>query len=184
MKYTGEYLDPTGLYHLRARQYDPTVGLFLARDPIQPATDSPYMSSYAYVDGRPTVLTDPSGLCWTGFCWGKHLAQWAEHHPDVVVVAAAAAGCIAGTAGICTPLAFAAAATTVRASADRNLRGSNRNYCGFGTDLAIIGATFGVGALWSSVARNSYFVRSAGDSAALDRLGAAMFYGIDFIARG
>jgi hypothetical protein len=120
-------------------------------------------------------------------CWGKHLAQWADHHPDVVVdavVAAAAVGCIAGTAGICTPLAYTAVVTTVGASALKNLQGSNKNYCGFGTDLAIAGATFGVGSLWSSVARNSFFVRSAGDRAALDRLGALMFYGIDFSARG
>ncbi len=32
-KFTGEYADPTGLYHLRARQYDPQTGRFLGRDP-------------------------------------------------------------------------------------------------------------------------------------------------------
>lgn len=34
LKFTGEYLDPSGLYHLRARQYDPQLGRFLARDPV------------------------------------------------------------------------------------------------------------------------------------------------------
>jgi len=34
MKFTGEYLDPTGLYHLRARQYDPAIGRFLRKAPV------------------------------------------------------------------------------------------------------------------------------------------------------
>ena len=33
VKFTGEYQDPTGLYHLRARQYDPASGRFLRLDP-------------------------------------------------------------------------------------------------------------------------------------------------------
>ena len=35
MKFTGEYLDPTGLYYLRARQYDPVSGRFLTTDPAK-----------------------------------------------------------------------------------------------------------------------------------------------------
>jgi RHS repeat-associated protein len=63
MKFTGEYLDPTGLYHLRARQYDPKSGRFLSRDPLQPTVDSPYAQAYDYVNNRPTVGTDPTGEC-------------------------------------------------------------------------------------------------------------------------
>jgi len=54
--FTGEYLDPTGLYHLRARQYDPVTGRFLTLDPIKAES-----SAYAYAVQRPTVFTDPSG---------------------------------------------------------------------------------------------------------------------------
>jgi RHS repeat-associated protein len=61
MKFTGEYADPTGLYYLRARQYDPTLGRFTGLDPADPERTSPYVSSYAYVADRPTVLVDPSG---------------------------------------------------------------------------------------------------------------------------
>lgn len=57
MRFTGEYLDPSGLYHLRARQYDPSLGRFTATDPI----DDPYVSAYAYVNNQPTVYVDPSG---------------------------------------------------------------------------------------------------------------------------
>ncbi|MEZ5170429.1 MAG: RHS repeat-associated core domain-containing protein [Acidimicrobiia bacterium] len=63
MRFTGEYLDEeTGLYNLRARQYDPSTGRFLATDPLQPSADSPSVSSYAYVRNRPGVLVDPMGL--------------------------------------------------------------------------------------------------------------------------
>ena len=61
MKFTGEYLDPTGLYHLRARQYDPASGRFLGVDPEPPVETVPYSSTYAYVSNRPTVMVDPTG---------------------------------------------------------------------------------------------------------------------------
>lgn len=62
MRFTGQYLDPTGLYHLRARQYDPQMGRFTARDPLPPEEGKPCVSSYAYVDNRPQVLVDPTGM--------------------------------------------------------------------------------------------------------------------------
>jgi RHS repeat-associated protein len=62
MKYAGELLDATGLYHVRARQYDPGTGRFLARDPLEFAAGKPAISAYAYADNRPTTSTDPSGL--------------------------------------------------------------------------------------------------------------------------
>jgi RHS repeat-associated protein len=63
MKFAGEYLDPTGLYHLRARQYDVTTGRFLSPDPLQPVTGSPYTGAYSYISNRPTFATDPTGRC-------------------------------------------------------------------------------------------------------------------------
>jgi RHS repeat-associated protein len=48
----------TGLYHLRARQYDPVIGQFLATDPVAPDLLDPYVSAYVYVNNRPTVLVD------------------------------------------------------------------------------------------------------------------------------
>jgi RHS repeat-associated protein len=61
MQYTGEHHDPTGLYHLRARQYDPITGRFLILDPLTPDQQTPFGSSYAYVGNRPTVMVDPTG---------------------------------------------------------------------------------------------------------------------------
>ena len=63
LHFEGQYLDgETGLYHLRARQYDPGIGRFEALDPVENELDSPYVGSYVYVGGQPTVLVDPLGL--------------------------------------------------------------------------------------------------------------------------
>jgi RHS repeat-associated protein len=60
LTYAGQYLDPTGLYHLRARQYDPAGGRFLSNDPAGQAAEGK-ISSYLYADDRPTIMVDPSG---------------------------------------------------------------------------------------------------------------------------
>jgi len=57
LNFTGEYLDPTGLYHLRARQYDASIGRFLAADPLVRSPDSPHESPYTYADSKPLVLS-------------------------------------------------------------------------------------------------------------------------------
>jgi RHS repeat-associated protein len=62
IKFTGEYVDPTGLYYLRARQYDPGTARFLSRDPVELDERQPTLSSYVYVANRPTVMVDPSGM--------------------------------------------------------------------------------------------------------------------------
>jgi RHS repeat-associated protein len=62
MKFAGEYLDPTGLYHLRARQYDAANGRFLTTDPLPAQLTDAYVSSYVYASDKPTTLIDPSGL--------------------------------------------------------------------------------------------------------------------------
>lgn len=61
MKFAGQYLDPTNLYHFGARQYNPATGSFLSPDPEQPETVDPAGSLYAYAEGRPTVVADISG---------------------------------------------------------------------------------------------------------------------------
>jgi RHS repeat-associated protein len=63
VRFTGEYHDTTtGHYHLRARQYDPVIGRFLATDPVEPDLLDPYVSAYVYVNNQATVLIDPSGM--------------------------------------------------------------------------------------------------------------------------
>lgn len=45
MRFSGEYQDPTGLYHLRARQYDPGLGRFTATDPFPSRIMDPGVSA-------------------------------------------------------------------------------------------------------------------------------------------
>ena len=97
IKFAGEYLDPTGLYHLRARQYDPSSGRFTTLDPLPNPVSDPYMSAYAYANDRPTVFTDPTGLrpdvCGSSIfrCWLKHDAR----HLGLVVIKVGG-GCFVG----------------------------------------------------------------------------------------
>ena len=67
LRFTGQRLDATGQYHLRARQYDPDLGIFTSRDPLPPQAGGAQGSTYAYAETQPTVLTDPSGM---GTAWG------------------------------------------------------------------------------------------------------------------
>ncbi|MEX0990806.1 MAG: DUF6531 domain-containing protein [Actinomycetota bacterium] len=57
--FAGEYQDfNSGLYHLRARQYDPGLGRFISEDPLG---SSAFSSEYVYVGDRPGVMVDPRG---------------------------------------------------------------------------------------------------------------------------
>jgi RHS repeat-associated protein len=56
--YNGQLTDATtGLQYLRARDYDPTSGQFLTRDPLVGITGQPY----AYAGNSPTNEADPTG---------------------------------------------------------------------------------------------------------------------------
>jgi RHS repeat-associated protein len=58
--YAGGYTDPTGLLYLLNRYYNPAIGQFVSVDPAITQTLQPY----AYADGDPVSLADPTGLGW------------------------------------------------------------------------------------------------------------------------
>ena len=58
--YGAQLLDPTNLYYMRARWYDPSLGRFLSRDPL--ASTSSTESAYSYASANPISFGDPSGL--------------------------------------------------------------------------------------------------------------------------
>jgi RHS repeat-associated protein len=65
IRFTGQYLDSdSGLYYMRAREYDPSDGRFLETDPVSDESTAAEsdLSSYLYAEDDPTLLTDPSGL--------------------------------------------------------------------------------------------------------------------------
>jgi RHS repeat-associated protein len=62
-RYAGQYLDSdSGLYYMRAREYDPSSGRFLEQDPKEEELGEQDLSDYLYAEDDPTLLTDPSGL--------------------------------------------------------------------------------------------------------------------------
>lgn len=71
--FQGQQLDRvTGLYNMRARNYDPNTGRFTQREPIDARVGESVTSAYAFVGNRPTYSTDPSGLYvspWVTFGW-------------------------------------------------------------------------------------------------------------------
>jgi RHS repeat-associated protein len=65
--FTGEWTDPTGLVHLRARYYAPGVGRLITKDSWQGNPNRPMSLNYwLYVYGNPINLTDPTGN--DGYC--------------------------------------------------------------------------------------------------------------------
>lgn len=63
LRFAGQHLDlGTGLYHLRARDYDPSLGRFTSEDPVAPKIIDPFVASYVYARNQPTVLGDLSGM--------------------------------------------------------------------------------------------------------------------------
>jgi RHS repeat-associated protein len=62
-QYAGAYHDPTGLYHLGARSYDPNLGRFTQPDPSGQETNQ-----YLYAGGDPVNEIDPGGTV----AWGEY----------------------------------------------------------------------------------------------------------------
>jgi RHS repeat-associated protein len=99
MRFTGELLDSeTGLYHLRARQMDPSLGSFAARDPWPPHLYDAAISPYLYANARPTVLIDPSGLFTIGWCWGGQLGGGLFHFGGSLCLVGSSSGQLGVTA--------------------------------------------------------------------------------------
>jgi len=62
-KYAGEIQDEeTGLYYLRSRYYDPSVGRFISKDTYEGQLTNPLsLNLYVYVENNPLIHVDPSG---------------------------------------------------------------------------------------------------------------------------
>ena len=81
--YTGREWDgELGLYHYRARMYDPVAGRFCSRDPIH-YTDR-FFNLFQYVGASPVKLLDPDGNKWqnlNGVSYSYGHGGCYHHHP-------------------------------------------------------------------------------------------------------
>ncbi|MGJ3239890.1 MAG: peptidoglycan DD-metalloendopeptidase family protein [Anaerolineae bacterium] len=60
--FTGEQTDENGSVFLRARYYEPELGVFNALDPFEGLLDRPMsLNGYSWVHGNPVMNTDPTG---------------------------------------------------------------------------------------------------------------------------
>ncbi|WP_344358281.1 RHS repeat-associated core domain-containing protein [Streptomyces gobitricini] len=82
-RFAGTYADPTGLYKMGARYYDPNTSRFTQPDPSGQETNP-----YLYATGDPINRIDPSGLGW--------LQKVGGVISDSESIVGAATGCIAG----------------------------------------------------------------------------------------
>jgi RHS repeat-associated protein len=53
----------TGLTHVGAREYDPSVGQFISVDPLLTLDQHQSLNGYAYANQHPATSSDPTGLC-------------------------------------------------------------------------------------------------------------------------
>jgi RHS repeat-associated protein len=96
--FVGGTLDPTGLVHIGAREYDPTLGRFISVDPIIDVNDPQQMHGYAYGNNAPPTISDPTGLWGLGDAWdaaksvGNTVKSTAETVSGAVASGASAVG--------------------------------------------------------------------------------------------
>jgi RHS repeat-associated protein len=66
-KFVGQFgvmAEPNGLYYMRARYYDPSVGRFISEDPL--GLGGGDTNLYVYVQNNPIMNIDPNGQWWIG----------------------------------------------------------------------------------------------------------------------
>ena len=83
-KYVGQYgvmAEPNGLYYMRARYYDPSVGRFISEDPIGFAGGD--VNLFAYVLNNPVNSTDPGGLAPNDKTYGLPKDFWNWYHRNI-----------------------------------------------------------------------------------------------------
>lgn len=79
-KYAGEiYDEETGLYYLRARYYDPSLGRFLNEDTYTGDINNPLsLNLYTYAENNPVIYADPTGNWCSATVNGKYYSHPGE----------------------------------------------------------------------------------------------------------
>ncbi|MFF5573951.1 RHS repeat-associated core domain-containing protein [Streptomyces luteogriseus] len=75
----------TGLTHVGAREYDPSIGQFISVDPILAVDQHQSLNGYAYANNTPVTFSDPTGLCMdpgNGHCMPDDGGKLGHQKPD------------------------------------------------------------------------------------------------------
>jgi RHS repeat-associated protein len=88
--FVGGDLDPTGLIHEGAREYDSLLGRFVSVDPAFDDTQPQSWNNYAYSNNNPVGFSDPAGTSW----------GWLKKTVSVVAEVASVASIIPGPIGM------------------------------------------------------------------------------------
>lgn len=83
--FVGGTNDPTGLTHLNAREYDPSIGRFISIDPVFNGGEPQSWNGYAYANNAPITSSDPTGLDWFGDAWSGVVEGWIDVNTAPVV---------------------------------------------------------------------------------------------------
>ncbi len=68
LRFPGQYFDAeTGLNYNYIRDYAPMIGRYIEADPLGIRRGENHL--YVYVENKPVILTDPTGLAWNGNFW-------------------------------------------------------------------------------------------------------------------
>jgi RHS repeat-associated protein len=102
-RFTGQYDAGFGLTHMRARNYNASLGAFTQTDPLAPDPDKGYPSAYVYGNNNPVIYSDPSGLRagvapWTGV-QSIPRRDWGGFDLRLFISSGATGGWLAGSAG-------------------------------------------------------------------------------------
>lgn len=150
--FVGGVQDPTGLTHLGAREYDPTLGRFTSVDPVFDTDDPQSMTGYAYCSSDPVNCVDADGH------WG-----WKKLFNAVATVASVVSAVVPGPIGAAIGVASAGLylAAGNKSGAAWALAGAAATMIGLGAvALAAKGARLAAGAarLAGGVAKASRYV--------------------------
>jgi len=90
--FTGQWFDSEfSQYYLRARQYDPVLGRFTARDPVSGKFEQPLsLHKYLYCENDPVNFFDPNGessrsadIGYQQFTFEQYMDLWNTKHDPV-----------------------------------------------------------------------------------------------------
>ncbi|WP_338676733.1 polymorphic toxin-type HINT domain-containing protein [Streptomyces sp. SCSIO 30461] len=73
----------TGLTHIGAREYDPSIGQFISVDPLLSLDQPGSLNGYSYANQNPTTASDPTGLesCYPHYCAGTN-GTYGDYKPE------------------------------------------------------------------------------------------------------